>query len=78
MKTKEIVIRFVGKRKIYDGRTGRERLVAADPPTVRTNGNRIIELPSGDEQKKGFTHPDAEFLLKNYRAEFKRKTRKGK
>lgn len=78
MKTKEIVIQFVGKHKITDAKTGREKLVPAIAPTNRTNGNLSIALPSDERQKKGFTHSHADFLLKNYGQEFKIKVSKGK
>ena len=41
-------------------------------PTVLINGRKRIELPSGAEQKAGFNHPDAVFLLNNYRDTFKK------
>lgn len=78
MKTKEIVIQFVGKDKIFDAKSGREKSVPAIAPTSRTNGNLSIALPSDERQKKGFTHPHADFLLKHYGSEFKVKISKGK
>lgn len=41
-------------------------------PTVLINGRKWIELPSGAEQKAGFQHPDAVFLLNNYGHLFKK------
>ncbi|HEX8289826.1 MAG TPA: hypothetical protein VF556_17725 [Pyrinomonadaceae bacterium] len=77
-KAEKQVIRFVGKRKRIDPKTGRERLVLAVATRQRLNGNRVIELPSDAVQKRGFTHMDAEFLLKTYPKEFKKKVTKGK
>lgn len=71
------VIRFVGKDRRDDPLTGKTRFVAAKAPTQRSNGDRIIELPSSWQQKRGFTHTDADFLLKTYPREFKRKVIKG-
>ena len=73
-----LVIKYVGLRQRIDPKTGKSRLVLANAPTVRINGNRTIDLPSDAVQKRGFTHKDAEFLLKAYPKEFKRKVSKGK
>lgn len=72
-----IVIRFVGKKPQLNKETGKVEIVYREAPTKRRNGGRIIELPSSTEQRKGFTHPDAEFLLTAYPSEFKRKKSKG-
>jgi hypothetical protein len=76
-KPHEIVIQFVGKRKVLNKETGIEETVYREAPTLRRNGARVIELPSSTEQRKGFTHPDAEFLLTAYPKVFKRKRSKG-
>ena len=78
MRTKEIVIQFVGKHKIFDAKSGKEKSVPAIAPTVRVNGNLVIELPPDDVQKKGFTSERADFLLKHYPREFKVNRKKGK
>lgn len=75
--TSELIIRFIGKDRRDDPATGKTRFVAAKAPTQRSNGGRVIELPSSWQQKRGFAHPDAEFLLKTYPREFKRKVSKG-
>lgn len=74
----ELVICFVGKRREIDKRTGKEKLVLREAPARRVNGQRIFDLPSDSDQKKGFTHPDAELLLRLYPQDFKKKTPKGK
>lgn len=78
MKIKEIIIQFVGKRKAVDPKTGKEKIVAAEAPVRRVNGSIIFILPSDEIQKKGFTHKNADFLLKHYPREFKLKKAKGK
>lgn len=72
-----LVIQFVGKHKVLNKETGLEETVTRKAPTRRRNGARLIELPGSTEQKSGFTHPDAEFLLTAYPKDFKRKKSKG-
>ena len=64
VKKPEIVIQFVGKK--------------SDPPERIINGNKQIELPGAETQRKGFTYADAQFLLKHYRKFYKQKVTKGK
>jgi len=80
MKIEEVKIKFVGKVRTFDRKTGKEKLVIGTAPQIRRNGNLIIELPPDAVQKKGFTHTYADFLLKNYPREYKTVTskRKGK
>lgn len=78
VQSSEIVIQFVGKRREIDKKTGREKLVLREAPTVRVNGNKTFNLPPDEEQKKGFTHEEAKLLLKLYRQDFKIKSPKGK
>ena len=77
-KTKEIVIQYVGKRKIIDAKTGKKKLVPAEAPVRRVNGSMVFILPSDEIQKSGFSHRNADFLLKHYPRDFKVKTSKGK
>ena len=74
----ELVIQFVGKTQVLDKETGKSKTVLAEAPTQRIQCRRVIDLPSSDEQKKGFTHPDAEFLLAVYPKDFKKVVKKGK
>lgn len=71
---------YVGKRTRIDRITLEEKTTAvpdAEVPTWRRNGNKEFNLPEGSVQKKGFYHPDANFLISAYRDEFKRPVRKG-
>lgn len=70
-------IQFIGRWRQFNKETGEFELVYREAPTRRRNGARVIELPSSTEQKKGFTHPDAEFLLTAYPRDYKRKKLKG-
>ncbi len=67
----ELIICFVGKRRVTDKKSGREKLVQAMAPVRRVNGSRILILASDAVQKKGFQNADADFLLKHYPREFK-------
>lgn len=73
-----LTIQFVGKRREIDKKTGKEKLVLREAPTVRVNGQKVFELPSDDDQKKGFTHRDAKLLVQLYPKDFKIKSPKGK
>jgi hypothetical protein len=73
-----LVILFVGRRREIDKTTGETKLVIREAPTRRVNGAHVFDLPSDTDQKKGFTHPDAEKLLRLYPKDFKIKTPKGK
>lgn len=73
-----LIIQFVGRRREVDKKSGKEKLVLREAPTVRVNGNKTFNLPSDTEQKKGFAHPDAALLLKLYKNDFKKKRPKGK
>src|SRR6185369_4025319 len=71
------VIQFVGKREQLNKETGKAETVYREAPTRRRNGSRVIDLLSSTEQRKGFTHPDAEFLLTVYSRDYKLKVKKG-
>ena len=73
-----LTIQFVGRRREIDKRTGKEKLIVREAPTKRVNGQRVFDLPSDEDQKKGFSHPDAELLLRLYPKDFKIKSPKGK
>lgn len=73
----ELVICFVGRRREIDKKTGKEKLVIREAPERRVNGQKVFDLPPSDEQKKGFTHPDAALLLRLYKNDFKKKRSKG-
>jgi hypothetical protein len=73
----ENIIQFIGKKEQLNKETGEIETVYREASTARRNGGRLIELPPATEQRKGFTHPDAEFLLTAYPREFKRKKSKG-
>lgn len=80
---KEPNIQYVGKKFVKDKQTGEvtETLMmpADEVPTLRINGSRRFELPSGEEQLAGFCLPakDAAFLRKAYPDQFKRPVKKG-
>lgn len=74
----DLIIQFVGKRRSFDKKTGKRILVPAEAPTMRKNGQRVFLLPPDEEQRAGFTHPDAAALLTLYPKEFKKKVTKGK
>lgn len=74
----ELVIQFVGKRRTIDKKTGKIKLVLGEAPAQRRNGQRVFDLPSHDDQVKGFTHEAASELLALYPGEFKKKVTKGK
>lgn len=76
-KNKEKIV-FVGKSQKTDKKTGKLKMVAAEAPTKITNGKQTILLPSSTEQRTGFTHEAAEFLLSTYPRLYKRKLTKGK
>lgn len=75
---KPLKIQFVGKRREIDKRTGKEKLVLREAPERRVNGQKVFDLPPDAEQKKGFTHPDAERLVQLYPNDFKKKLSKGR
>ncbi len=76
-------IQYVGKKAIKDKQTGEVvntiMMPADEVPTLRINGSRRFELPSGEEQLAGFCLPakDAAFLRKAYPDQFKRPVKKG-
>jgi len=73
-----LIIQFVGKRREIDKKTGKEKLVIREAPTRRVNGQSVFDLPADADQKKGFSHPDAELLLAFYPKDFKKKFPKGR
>jgi hypothetical protein len=48
-----------------------------EPSTLLRNGNTKYELPDAETQRKGFYHPQASELIRNYPSKFKRFKRKG-
>lgn len=72
-KSNELIIQFVGKKTVKDEKTGKEKRVLSSAPAKIINGNLIIELPSSKEQKTGFTHKNANFLIANYSNLYKKK-----
>ncbi len=78
---KEPNVQYVGKKRLKDKQTGEVTetimMPADEVPTLRINGDRRFELPSGEEQLAGFYHPDAAFLRKAYPDQFKRPVKKG-
>ena len=76
-RVESLVIQFVGKKIVFDKATGKKKSIYRDAPVLRINGARRIELPSDEEQKAGFSHPDALFLLSAYPKDFKRKKGRG-
>ncbi len=81
--TSEPNIQYVGKKFVKDKQTGEVTetimMPADEVPTLRINGARRFELPSGEEQLAGFYLPpkDAAFLRKAYPDQFKRPVKKG-
>lgn len=77
----DINVQFVGKMFTRDKKTGEPvKEIIRTPehiPTFRVNGGKKIELPSGEEQLKGFYHPDAVFLKRAYPDQFKTPKKKG-
>ena len=71
-----LVIRFVGKTKRINPLTGRLKQFLRTAPARIINGSKTIDLPADEQQKKGFTHADALFLLKHYPQQYKRKVKK--
>lgn len=74
------IIRYVGKETVLDKETGAITSVIREDhriPTWRRNGERVLHLPEGSVQKRGFRHRDAGLLLRAYPGDFKRLETKG-
>lgn len=79
VESKGPTIKYIGKSQILNKESGQYEIRPTPEdriPTTLINGRKRIDLPSGAEQIAGFQHPDAMFLVNNYRDQFKMVTDK--
>jgi hypothetical protein len=68
-------VQYVRRRRQLNKETGKMKVTpvaAEDVPTFRKDGEMEFKLPSGEEQLKGFYHPEAARLMRAWPKDFKR------
>lgn len=73
-------IKYVGKSRIVNKKTGVLELVSSPPeriPTLRFDGMKRFDLPDGKTQLAGFYHEQAMDLIKAWPKDFKPIIEKG-